>query len=411
MWRHVASAASLAGGSFGAVIIAALFLPLIARIYPVEVLGHYYTFLAAVTVAGAVLTLRLEMAIIVATEEDRVAVVAASLVAASLLAGIGGTGWLLFLLLAPALALPPGWTFAMAAPFALAAFAGAIAIIAGQVLLAAGRYGVIARMRILQVLAGNLLMVIAGWWWPTLEVLVLAQVLSALVPVLVARDLLRSAAAQRARAPEIRAAAYRYRDFITLNFPANLLNTAALQLPTVLIAAWYGPVFAVYFAMANRLLDIPFSTLSGAMSQVFYRESTEQVRQGLAPGPQVRVTLFVALVIGLLIAGVFLAASGPIVTLVLGSQWHMVAEVIPVVLAWRVMQFVNQPVSTIYSVLRRQEIALLLIVLFFGPRLWLLGTGSDFLTAVGRYTVATALFYLAYTLVGLWLATREQRHG
>lgn len=407
--RHVANVVNLAGGSLGAVLLAAAFLPVIARIFPVEVLGHFHTLLAAAAIAGAVLTLRLEMAIVLAPAEDRPALVAGSLLSSVALTGAGVVLWLLWLAVAPAHALPPGWTPEMAVPFVLVSFATALALVAAQVLLAAGRYGVISRMRILQVLAGNGLMVVAGWWWPTFGVLAVAQLVAALVPVFVARDLLRQASSRprAAMAPVL----HRYRDFMTLNFPANVINTASLQLPTVLIAAWYGPVPAVFFAMANRVLDIPFGTLSGAMSQVFYRESSEHVRGGGTPLGHMRVTLAVSLVLGLAIAGVFLAASGPIVQLVLGDRWGTVAEVIPLVLAWRVMQFVNQPVSTIYSVLRRQEIALLLIALFFVPRLWLLATGGDFLDAVARYTVGSAVFYFCYTLVGYWLATREQRHA
>lgn len=407
--HHVASVAGLAGGSAGAVLLAALFLPLIARIFPVEVLGHYYTFLAAVTVAGAAVTLRLEMAIVVAEPADRASVVAAALAAGGVLSLAIGAGWGLLLWLAPGHALPAGWTAGMVLPFAPIVFCAALALVAVQVLLAAGRYGVISRARLVQVLAANVFLVGVGWWWPTLEVLVASQAVTALVPVLAARDLLGRAPVRRGA--QLLNAVRRYRDFVSLNFPANLLNVASLQLPTVLIAAWYGPAPAVFFAMANRLLDIPFATLSGAMSQVFYREASEQRRDGRPMLGWMRAMLGASLVLGVLIALACLLFAEPFVVFFLGEQWGAVAELVPLLLAWRVMQFVNQPVSTIFSVLRRQGVALALIALFFLPRLGLLGTGADFHDAVARYTVASALFYFCYTLVGYGLAARERRHA
>lgn len=387
-----------------------MFLPITARLYPVDVLGHYYTLLSAITLAGAALTLRLEMALVPASPADRDGVLAACLRNTALLAGLATLLWVLFVLYVPTPGGLAGWTVTMKSVLAVSVFASALSVIAGQALLAAGRYGLIARNRIAQVLASNGLVVVAGWWWPRLEVLVVAQLLASLMLLHLARDLFAGALRWPVGAAEIGAATRRNIDFIRWNFPANLLNTASLQLPTILLAGLFGPASAVCYALAGRLCDLAFTTLSAPMSQVFYREAAARVRSGERPVQLVLGTMAISAVAGLAISAVFLLFADVLVRVVLGSNWALVSEVMTVILAFRLAQFVNQPLSTIYSVVRRQRLSLLLVALFFLPRLWALVSGADFLDALWRYTVASAGFYITYTLAGVWLALREVRH-
>ncbi len=78
---------------------------------------------------------------------------------------------------------------------------------------------------------------------------------------------------------ELCSTARTYREFPLLVSPAALLNSAGLQVPTLLIASLYGPVVAGWYFAAQRIVALPVQMVARAVGDVFLAEAPEAAKK------------------------------------------------------------------------------------------------------------------------------------
>ena len=65
---------------------------------------------------------------------------------------------------------------------------------------------------------------------------------------------------------------FKYKRYLQYNTPSMLLINSMLQLPVIIIAAYFSSVAAGLFAIANRLVNIPVTALGSAISKTFMQK-------------------------------------------------------------------------------------------------------------------------------------------
>lgn len=70
-----------------------------------------------------------------------------------------------------------------------------------------------------------------------------------------------------------------YKSFPVFNFPASIVNTMSLQLPPLMLLALYDSEIVGFYALANMLVVLPGSLISGSMGQAFLGEASKMVRE------------------------------------------------------------------------------------------------------------------------------------
>ena len=70
-----------------------------------------------------------------------------------------------------------------------------------------------------------------------------------------------------------------YRSFPVFNFPASIVNTMSLQLPPLMLLALYDSEVVGFYALANMLVVLPGSLISGSMGQAYLGEASKMVRE------------------------------------------------------------------------------------------------------------------------------------
>ena len=70
-----------------------------------------------------------------------------------------------------------------------------------------------------------------------------------------------------------------YRSFPVFNFPASIVNTMSLQLPPLMLLALYDSEVVGFYALANMLVVLPGSLISGSMGQAYFGEASKMVRE------------------------------------------------------------------------------------------------------------------------------------
>lgn len=279
--HFVKNVAIMMGGTLIAQAIPVLISPLLTRIYTPAELGMFAVYFSLTMFLAVVATGRYDLAIMLPANRDKG-------IALTLLSiGLSVFTALLFLLLvffagdwmargigAPAM-LPWLWlvgpaTILMASYVSLTYW-----------LNRHGRYGIMSRNRVMQsglLAVGQLGMgvSIAGPAGLMLGHFVAQMVTT----VMILQDFWRSVRCRSLAAwrRDIAAVARRYAHHPKFLLAAHVADKAAIESPTIAIAALYGPREAGFFMMAQRIITLPTSLVANAVGDVYRQNATETYR-------------------------------------------------------------------------------------------------------------------------------------
>lgn len=229
---------------------------------------------------------------------------------------------------------------------------------------------------------------------------------------------IRSAEARSGRTrPVLRSLLVRYRRFPLILGPAGLLNVLGLQLPVLLLAAWYGGEVAGWMGLTQRVLAFPVALVGTAVAQVYLSEIARTTRDDLAAASRLfrRATLGLSGLAVVLLLGLLLL--GPAVfSIVFGSEWTTSGRYAQALAVGLAAQLVASPLSQTLIVLERQRLqfisdllrVLAMIAVVFVAHV----TGASALTAVWAVGVTLAVTYtLSWTFCrqSLIAAARSER--
>ena len=241
--------------------------PLLTRLYTPSDFGLLAVFLAVASVGATLVTLRYETSILVPKENTE----SANLVLLSLILGSG-----LSVVLAVLGALLPmamqekvglgalgNW---LPIAFLTAAATSALAVMQGW-MNQQKKYQHMAWLRVGQSAALVGLAVFFGFFHSD-NGLLIAQICASACFCLAALWIGRSAA-HLWQKQQLQATALAHKNAPKYLLPTALLDVITLQMPVLLIAAWFGSDDAGQFSMAWRLLMVPMALIGGAVGQVF----------------------------------------------------------------------------------------------------------------------------------------------
>jgi O-antigen/teichoic acid export membrane protein len=159
-------------------------------------------------------------------------------------------------------------------------------------------------------------------------------------------------------ATSLRRTARKYSSFALFSTPEALANSAAIQLPIMLIAALGSGAEAGHLMLAMFVVQAPMSLLGTAVAQVFLAHAPQELRVG-------RLAAFTADTVG----GLMRTGVGPLLCLgliaplafplVFGDGWQRAGVVTAWLAPWFAVQFLCTPVSMVLHVTQRQRLALL----------------------------------------------------
>jgi len=331
--------------------------PLLSRLYSPSEFGLLAVFLAVVSVGATLVTLRYESSILVPKENTE----SASLVLLSLFLG-GGLSLTLAVLgaLTPVEVLKTIGLGALGdwVPIAfLTAAATAVFVVMQSWMNRQKKYMQMAGLRVGQsiglaglAIALDLLDIENG--------LLIAQVCASVCLCFAAIWLGRSAALLW-QTSHVKAVAVVHKNAPRYMLPAALLDVVSLQMPVVLIAAWFGAGEAGQFSMAWRLLMLPMALVGGAIGQVFMQRFSNLVTSPMLAGDLIKRSWLILLLIGFLpFLSMFL--FGDIVFYIfLGDEWSGSGEVAKVLAPMAFAMFVSSPTSGAFIILGIQKYSLL----------------------------------------------------
>lgn len=152
----------------------------------------------------------------------------------------------------------------------------------------------------------------------------------------------------------MKAAAKAYHRFPLYSTWASMLNTAGLFLPALLVQKLFGDTANGYWTLASRVVGLPVALLIGAISPVFMGEAG----QLLLEAPQKLVPLFDRITKKSLLVGIgvgILGLSAPFITpFLFGEKWRP-AGLLILMQAWHYAgTLVVTPISSVAGIAQKQ---------------------------------------------------------
>lgn len=388
---------TLVSGALVAQTLPILLAPLLTRLYSPQEFGQFAFWLAVVTVAAPLATMRYEQAIITADSKHIPALLRicfATSVVWSLI------GVLAAFLLSQAHASPISSApsvYAWLLPvgiFLTAQFNTLYSLHARQ-----EHYRLLARSTAQRSGVIGFAQVGLGWLKSGGPGLVIGQILGQLVAlgsmskaaVTVLRE--KNSAPRADRLASTFATARAHRKFPAFSTPAALTNELAIQLTPLLATPLYGLATLGHYALVQRMLATPAGVIGSAIGQVYFRNSAEQHRNGTSNRRLLLVTTGQLVAVGLpLFAAVWLLSPW-VFTQVFGASWQEAGDYARVLSSVFFLRFVAMGVSSTAVVHERQGTLLLWQVSL------LVGT------AIAIATAATAsLSFEDYLVTYSWIA-------
>jgi O-antigen/teichoic acid export membrane protein len=203
--------------------------------------------------------------------------------------------------------------------------------------------------------------------------------------------------------PEIKSAATRYRKFPIFSTWEGLSNSAGVQLPPIMFAAFFSPAAAGLYSLANRVLSLPMSLIGSAVGQVFFAQAAEAHRQGRL-GTLVEKLHGKLAHIGLPPALLLILVGPDLFALVFGPAWRVSGEFARWMVPWLYLVFVSSPLSTLFAAVERQDQGLVFQVVLLVARITAIVFGAwigDLKLTVILFASVSALCWLGFLF---WVA-------
>lgn len=345
----------------GAVIAAA---PLLARIYDPAAFGLLATYAAIIALLVAIASLRYDFAIPISGSHSA----ALNLLALSAIITIVGSALIMVLVLlfgsdlASLLGVPRLASMMWLVPIGL--LVGAMNQSLSSYAVFTRRFGGIARMRTVQGIgqAGSQLVLGLNQAGPF--GLIAGDIAGKSIGTAELYRSLRSSMTRSRLSPSrIRASARRFWGFARVMTVASLLGALALQIPFLLIPLLFDLGSAGQYFMAYRLLVLPMSLVTAAVSQVFFGEAARMAAANsnlhqLARGAAISLFVF-----AIPTYGVVLVAGPELFTAVLGNEWAEAGRYSRIMAPWLLLAAVAGPLSSLLLVGRRERESLLFTAL------------------------------------------------
>lgn len=264
---------------------------------------------------------------------------------------------------------------------------------------AEGRYRDLSVIRITQSATITVVQIGVGTWSPSATSLAMAYVIgvgsgllaaSLLLP-LTFRDM-----SVRAWRRVVLSFWARRRRFPLLSLPADSVNTAAAQLPLLIVSSRFGAEVAGWLALTMRMLGGPISLLGATVLDVFRRHAALSWREHGECRDDYLQTLRVLGGGSLIFVLVMASSSVALFTAVFGEQWRMSGTIALWMLPMFAMRFVASPLSYMFYVAGKQHVDLVWQVALLGMTVSALTIAEQYDSALQIYSAGYSLMYVFY---------------
>jgi len=192
-----------------------------------------------------------------------------------------------------------------------------------------------------------------------------------------------------------------YREFPIYTMPGALVNILGIQVPPLLLIAYFGTSFGGQYGLAVRALTIPAMLISQSVAQVYFPDMARSRENVSYIGQQTFKIAYVLFILAMGIFGLIWISSDYLFPAIFGSRWGNSGLVARELIPWMILSFVSSPLSSLPLMFGRQKLAALLTVYETVIRIGAIYVGcilSDPMLAIRLYNITGCIISLIYLM-------------
>jgi O-antigen/teichoic acid export membrane protein len=157
----------------------------------------------------------------------------------------------------------------------------------------------------------------------------------------------------------VKVLAKKHVDFPRFSLPAEFINRFSNQIPVFMLSTYAGPAVVGVYNLSVRMLGLPVTLISSAVSEVFRQKATEDYLKTGSCRKVYKKTLTslsgIAIIPFLIVA--FFAPD--IFAFVFGEKWRLSGQFAQVLTAVYFLRFIQSPLSFLIFIFQKQQIDLI----------------------------------------------------
>lgn len=201
----------------------------------------------------------------------------------------------------------------------------------------------------------------------------------------------------------------RYKDFVSFGTAQEAMNSASQGLPVMLLAVYFGPTVAGYYAFAIKVIMAPVNMFAGALRQVLSVRFAESQAVPSKLRQDFRRITFALAVPSLLGALLIMPFTPDVFEILFGLEWSEAGEYSVWLLLWCVFGIFNVPATLILRILRRQNVSFMINTLLLATRITVLIVGGMYYSPIAT-VLAFSLAGIAWNMAIIGVASGYVRH-
>jgi O-antigen/teichoic acid export membrane protein len=391
-------------------LVAFAAMPVMSRLYTPADFGVLAVFLAVSSIVATAITLRYETSILLPKEESESKSLVLLSLALTLVLGliVGVTAWLLPEKIRGMLGVSVlgGWLHIAV----LAGMATAVVAVGTAWFNRQRAYIKMTQLRITQSGVGAICGITFGIYGYTTGLL-MAQMISLLLLSAVVMFSLRAMCVHWSE-PAMRNVAMKHSAAPKYLLPTALLDVVTLQLPVLLITAWFSSEAAGQFSMAWKILALPMALIGGAVGQVFFQRISSDMHldMHLVRHRYIKVSMLLGMVA--IVPTLLTAIYGQeIFMFVLGQKWRDSGKMAELLVFATTMYFIFSPTASILLVLGKQKVLFIFSVVQLAYRLGVALISNDVMDYIRWLVICEFINVVLFELVVVYFLNRKLRSG
>ena len=208
--------------------------------------------------------------------------------------------------------------------------------------------------------------------------------------------------------------AVKYRNFPLYSTFSIFCNSAARELPVLVLAAFFSPVVTGFYALGLRVLNMPMLVIGDSISKVFFQKACEDRGEvdRLATGASRLFGYLIYLSLPFIL--ILVVYGKEIFQIVFGSAWTEAGVYAQILGLSFLAMFLYRPISVLFDVYERQRAKLLFNINLFLFRTLAVLAGayfaeSPYIALIAMAATTIVLYAIAYMFLFSLMGVRPGR--
>ena len=147
----------------------------------------------------------------------------------------------------------------------------------------------------------------------------------------------------------------KYKKYAFFSSPSALMNTISIWIPVIFIWGFFDEKYTSLFFLSHRVVNLPMMVLGHAIGKIFYSKASINLKEGVLNQNIVRYfKILFHIAFPCLIICLFLAPN--LFNSIYGSSWSEAGKIVQILSPWLFFTLLTSPISTIPTILYKQEI-------------------------------------------------------